>query len=108
MMALSGVRSSWLMLARNCDLFLLDDFKLLVEAPELLAHPVDVGRQRAQLVAIDDMDALGEVAGRDLVEPRFDLLDRPDQRPGDGIAERQRQHDAAERESDDDPTASLS
>ena len=23
MMALSGVRSSWLMLARNCDLFLL-------------------------------------------------------------------------------------
>ena len=28
MMALSGVRSSWLMLARNCDLWLARDFEL--------------------------------------------------------------------------------
>ena len=36
-------------------------FELLVEPPELLAHPVDIGRQRAQLVTIDDMDALREI-----------------------------------------------
>ena len=83
-------------------MFWLNDFKLLIEPPELLAHPVDVGRQRAQLVAIDDMDALREVAGRNLVEPSFDLLDRPDQRPGDGIAEGEGERDAAEREGNDD------
>ena len=103
MIALSGVRSSWLMLARNCDLFSLNDCELLIQSPELVAHPVDVGRQRAELVAIDDMHAVREVASRDLVEPCLDLLDRPDQRPGDGIAEGERQRDAAEREGDHDP-----
>ena len=43
-----------------------------------------------------------KVAGRNLVEPRFDLLDRTDQRPRDGIAEDEGEHDAAERESNDD------
>ena len=41
-------------------------FELLVEIAELLRRPVDVGRQRAQFVAIADRHALGEVAGRDL------------------------------------------
>ena len=41
-------------------LVLAGRFELLIEPPQLLAHPVDVGRQRAQLVAIDDMDALRE------------------------------------------------
>ena len=53
MIALSGVRNSWLMLARNCDLFSLNDSSCSIEPAELLAHPVHVGRKRAQLVAID-------------------------------------------------------
>ena len=79
-------------------MFRLNEFELLVEPPELLAHPVHIVGQCAQLVTVDDMDALRKFAGRHLVEARLDLLDRPDQRPGDGIAERERQRDAAERE----------
>jgi hypothetical protein len=48
------------------------------------------------------MDALGKVAGRDPVEPSFDLFDRPDHRPGDDISEGQGKRDAAERESNYD------
>ena len=56
MIALSGVRSSWLMLARNCDLFLLNDSSCSIEPAELLGHAVHVRRKRAQFVAIDDVD----------------------------------------------------
>ena len=55
-------------------LVLASRFNLLIEPPQFLAHPIDVSRQRTQLVAIDDMDALREIAGRNLVEPGFDLL----------------------------------
>ena len=83
-------------------MFLLKDSKLLIEAPELLAHAVDIGRQRAKLVAVDDLDAWCEVTGRDAVELCLDFFDRGDQRPGDRIAERERERDAAEREGNDD------
>jgi hypothetical protein len=84
-------------------LVLAEGFQLRVQAAELLAHPVDVSRQRTGLVAIDDVNALGEVAGRDLVKLRFDLLDRSEHRPGDGVTQRQRQRDAAQRKADHDP-----
>ena len=84
-------------------MFLLNDFELLVEPAELLGHAVHVRRKRPQLVAIDDVDPPAEVAGRDLVELRFDLLDRPEHRPRNGISERQRQHDAAQCKADHDP-----
>ena len=45
---------------------------------------------------------LREVAGRYLAQTRLDLLDRLDQRPGDDVAEPQRQQDAAHREGDHD------
>ena len=77
--------------------------KLLIEMPELFGHPVDVGRQGAQLVPIDDINALRKIAGRDLIEPRPDLGDRSDQRPRNGITEHQGQHDAAGREAHHDP-----
>jgi len=54
--------------------------ELPVEIAELLGGPFDIGGERAQFVAIADLDALGKVAGRDLMEPRVDLADRPDQR----------------------------
>ena len=83
-------------------LVLASRFNLLIETPQFLAHPIDVGRQRTQLVAIDDMDALGEIAGRNLVEPGFNFLDGTDQRPRDRIAEDQGEHDASQREGNDD------
>src|ERR1700747_3455782 len=42
------------------------------------------------------------MAGGKLTELRFDLLDRTDQRPGDGIAEGESEQNAAEREEDYD------
>ena len=54
-------------------------FELLVEITELLRGPVDVGGQRSELVAIGDVDSLGEVTGSDLAEARVDLADRSDQ-----------------------------
>ena len=48
------------------------------------------------------MGALGKVAGRDPIEPSFDLLDRPDHRPGDDISQGEGKRDAAKRESDHD------
>ena len=45
----------------------------------------------------------GKVAGRNLAEPGFDLRDRTDQRPGDGVTEDECQHDAAERKAHNGP-----
>ncbi len=82
--------------------FLRPLLDLLIEAAQLLAGPVDVGGERAQLVAVDDLHAPGELAGRDLAQPRGDLGQRPDDRPREDIAEAERQDDAAEREGDHD------
>src|ERR1700738_5320682 len=46
---------------------------------------------------------MGELAGSNLIELSFDLLDRTDQRPGDSIAEGESEHYAADREGDHDP-----
>ena len=46
---------------------------------------------------------MGELAGSNLIELSFDLLDRTDQRPGDSIAEGESEHNAADREGDHDP-----
>ena len=55
MIALSGVRSSCDMFARNSDLCWLV-VELPVEAIELVVHPVDVRGRGSQLVAIADVD----------------------------------------------------
>jgi hypothetical protein len=88
------------MLARKGRFVLARHFELPVEIAELLRGAVDVGRQRAQFVAIADLDTLGEVPGSDLAQSRVDLPDRPDQRQRNRAAEDQ--GDGAERESDDD------
>ena len=75
---------------------------LLIEAAQLLAGAVDVGGERAQLVAVPDIDPSGELAARDPAQPRRDLGQRPDDRPREHVAETERQHDAAKRERDHD------
>jgi hypothetical protein len=77
-------------------------FDVLIQASQLVAHPIDLGRQRAQLVAIDNMNALVEVAGRKPVEACLDLLDRANQRPRNSIAEPESERDAGKCERNDD------
>src|ERR1700758_2682877 len=72
-----------------------------VEVAELLRGAGHVGCERAELVTIADRNALSEVAGSDLVQPRVDLADRPDQRQRDRPAQDQREHNGAESETDD-------
>src|SRR5262245_14642932 len=55
--------------------------QVLIELPELRRRSVDVGSQSAQLVAVDDFNALREIACSDLIEPGSDLGDRANQRP---------------------------
>ena len=69
----------------------------------MLGRPVDVGRQGAEFVPIDDIDAVGKVAGGNLAEPSFNLGDRSNQRPGDGVTKDERQHTAAQRKAHDSP-----
>ena len=69
---------------------------------QLRAGAVDVDRKRAQLVAIGDIDALGELAARDPAQPLRDLGERLHDRPREDVAEAERQDDAAERERDHD------
>src|ERR1700688_3418838 len=88
---------------KELRLMLAGRLKLLIEAPQFFAHSVDVGRQSTQLILIYNVDALCKVAGGNLVEATFDFLDGPDQRPRDGVAEDEGQHDAAECESNHDP-----
>ena len=49
-----------------------------IELAELLAGTVDVVGERADLVAVADRDALGELPAGDLGEPPADLAQRPD------------------------------
>ena len=77
--------------------------QLVVEPAQLVAHPVEVGGQRAQLVAVADGDVTRKVAGRDLAQPIVHPLDGLDQRPRDRVAVDEGQPDAADREADHDP-----
>ena len=63
--------------------------ELLVETIELVVHAVDVGRERAELVAIVHVDVAGEIARRDRGQPRVDALDRPDHGPREDEPEQQ-------------------
>ena len=69
--------------------------ELSVEALELVVHPVDIGRQCAEFVAVRDVDLSREVPGGDRGEPGVDPLDRADQRP--------REHEPQEQREDDRP-----
>ena len=101
MIALSGVRSSCDMLARNSDLCSARRLELAVEAVELVVHPVDVRGQRAELVAVGDVDVPREVARGDRGQPGVDPLDRPDHRPGEHEPEQQRERDRPRRDADE-------
>ena len=82
--------------------FLRPLLDLLIQAAQLRARAVDVGGERAQLVAVPDIDAPGELAGRNLAQPPRDPGQRPHDRPREHVTETQRQNDAAERDADDD------
>ena len=47
--------------------------QLAVQPPQLVVHPVQVGGERAELVAIRNVDASGEVPGGDLCEAHVHL-----------------------------------
>ena len=63
--------------------------ELLVQTVQLVVHPVHVGRERAELVAIVHVDVAGEIARRDRGQPRVDALDRPDHGPREDEPEQQ-------------------
>src|SRR5215471_13305059 len=75
--------------------------ELAIEATQFLAGSIDIGGQRAELVAVGHMDALVEITGSDLAKARLDFLNRLDQGPRDQIAKAESQKDAAEREGRD-------
>ena len=82
------------MLARRLELF--------VEALQLVVHPVDVDRERAQLVAVGDVHMPREVPGSNRSEPEVDPLDRPDHRPREDEPEQQRKDDRSRRHADEE------
>ena len=71
-----------------------DGLELLVEAPQLVVHPVDVPGERSELVAVAHLEAPGEVAFCDLGEPYLGALDRADQRLRQDEAQQRGQQDA--------------
>ena len=75
---------------------------LLIQAAQLRAGAVDVGGERAQLVAIGDVDPLGELAAGNPAQPPRNLGERLHDRPREHVAQTERQDDAAEREGDHD------
>ena len=75
--------------------------KAPVELLEALARRVDVLRERAEFVAVTHRDLLRKVSGCNTIEALVDLLHRHDDRPGYGVAQRQRQDEAREGERDD-------
>jgi hypothetical protein len=81
------------MLAEELGLVCARRFELLVEAVELVVHPVDVRSEGAELVPVRDLDVPGEVTRRGRGEPRVDALDRSDERPREDEPEEQREDD---------------
>ena len=78
-------------------------FQLLIQAPQLVVHPVDVRRESPQLISIGHVDMGCEIARRDGLHPSFDPPDRVDHRPGQQQAEHQSQHDASHGRPDKEP-----
>ena len=77
--------------------------ELLVEQAQLARGAVQIVGELAQLVPARHLDPPAEVALGDAAQPGLDLGHRPDQRPGDDIAEPKRQEHAAESDRDHDP-----
>ena len=102
MIALSGVRSSCDMLARNSDLcrFAVSICRYRRPSSSLMRFRFAASAPSSSRLTY--FHQFREVAGRDLVEACLHLPDRTDQRPRDGVAEDEGKHDAAERENNDD------
>jgi hypothetical protein len=81
----------------------IGSFQLLVEPPQLVVHPVQVRGEVAQLIPVRDFDPPGEIPRCNFVEPCLHLLDRPDHRQGNRVAEQQGQRDASDSKPDDYP-----
>ena len=80
-----------------------DGFELAVHPTELVVHPVDVGAEGTELVAIRYVDVTREVAGRDLLHAGLHPLERADQRPREQEPEEQREDDAPRGDGDRQP-----
>ncbi len=65
--------------------------ELAVQPLELVAHPVHLRGEAADLVAVRDVEAPREVACGDLVEALLGAAQRRDDRPGEKEAERERE-----------------
>jgi len=70
---------------------------------ELDCHAIELRRQPSELVAVRDLDPLREIARRNESEMRVHELHRPEERPGDRVAQHERQCGAPDRETDHDP-----
>ena len=70
---------------------------LIEQRRQALARAVQIPRQRAELVAVRHLDALVEVAGRDVGQPALHLPDRQDERPREDEPEQQGDDDARRR-----------
>ena len=69
--------------------------QLLIQALQLVAHPVHVRRERADLVPVRHLHMTREVAGRDRGQPPLRLPQRDEDRVGEEQAERESQEKAA-------------
>ena len=75
---------------------------LLIEAAELLAGAVDVSGERAELVAVADLDPPDELASREPAQPRRDLGRAARRSTTSRRSQGQREGDAAKRQGDHD------
>ena len=99
-MAFSGVHQLMARVGEEFGFMPARGLQLVVQAPEFLAGPVDIGRQCTELVAVGDVQALGKIPSSDLSNMRRNLGHRPDQGPRNGVPEHQRECYAPAHEGD--------
>ena len=75
-------------------LVLARELELALHALQLVARAVHLRGEAADLVPVRDLEAAGEVAGADLVEPVLGAAERPHHRPREEQPEREREHEA--------------
>ena len=104
MIAFSGVRSSWDMLARNSDLCRLasSSSAYTLRSSSFIRLTLVAS---SQLVAVLDVDMPLEVPRRDRRESAVDALDRTDQRPRQDEPQQQGEHERAGRDADEQARA---
>ena len=73
-----------------------------VEPPKLIVHPIEVGGEGSQLVAVGDVHPPGEVALGQLREANVHALDRSAERRGDGEAKDESEDDGHRRRDQED------